>query len=189
MKKTKKSNWIKKIKIRPEKMLIISGLVLLIFASSLKAVNVYKKGLVEAKANQEFFFSGHAAHINIPQIKLNANIKSGGIIDNQWLISDNDVMVLPLTGKPGEGFNTILYAHNQEELFANLKNLSIDDKIFIQNQLGQTFTYNVYFKAVIDPNQVEKIYSNMPNIITLFTCDGGFDQSRLIIRAQLISSQ
>ena len=51
---------------------------------------------------------------------------------------------------------------------------------------GKTYIYKVYSLEYIKPSQIEKIDTNKKNTITLFTCDGWFDEKRLVVKADII---
>lgn len=119
----------------------------------------------------------------IPALSLNANIEKGGIINNKWILSAKNVLYYPLDNKSS---NSLLYAHNRPELFGNLKNLKEGDTIYLTDLYNKTYTYRVYEKEYIKFSNVEKIKTNEENVITLFTCDGIFDQFRLLVRARLV---
>lgn len=123
-------------------------------------------------------------------IAINADIDIpvtvGGFVNDKWILSKNNALFLPTSQMPGEGGNTILYAHKRKGLFATLKELSINDTITVYDLNGKTYTYKIYQKEDIKPDQMEKIQTNKNNTLTLFTCDGWFDENRLVVKASLI---
>ena len=114
--------------------------------------------------------------------KLNKSIVvSASIIDNGvWGLSDDKASWLATSAVPGEG-NVIIYAHNRPGLFGNLGALQIGDEIIL-TQNNKLITYKVRKTLAIKPNQVEAILSPN-NQLTLYTCDGTFDQKRLVVYA------
>ena len=119
---------------------------------------------------------------------INSVITQGGHNNNKWILSDTSVLYLPTSNKPAEGGNTVLYAHNRKNLFGNLKYLKKGDYVIVENEANDTFVYRVYEKEEIKPSQTEKINTNISDTLTLFTCDGAFDQKRLVIKAKLVQS-
>lgn len=117
---------------------------------------------------------------------IDATVTIGGYENGKWILSKNNALFLPTSQMPGEGGNTVLYAHKRKGLFATLKNLSLGDTITLYDLNGKTYTYAVYKTENIKPNQMEKIQTNKNNTITLFTCDGWFDENRLVVKASLI---
>lgn len=124
--------------------------------------------------------------ITIKKIGLESKIIPGGLVNDKWILSDKYVLFLPSSGIPKEGFNTILYAHNKENLFSNLKNLQIGDEISLQDQKGKDYSYKVYLKEEVKAKEVFKLTSDVKNNLTLFTCDGIFDTKRLVVKAKII---
>jgi LPXTG-site transpeptidase (sortase) family protein len=127
--------------------------------------------------------------ISIPVLALEAEIKLGGLSHGRWLTDDKAVLYLPETGRPSEGGNTILYAHNQARLFGNLKKLKTKDQIILEDESGQKFTYEVFSLLTAKPEEIIKLKSTLTNTLTLFTCDGWFDSQRLIVKAKLIPAR
>lgn len=127
--------------------------------------------------------------ITIPSININVQVEEGGIVNRQWILSDKKALYLPTSGRIGEGYNTIFYAHNRENLFGNLRKVKKDDLVLIKDSSGRDFTYKIYSIENIDPRDIKKLYSEEKDIITLFTCDGWFDQERFLVRAKLIKDK
>lgn len=123
--------------------------------------------------------------IVISKINLAVPVAPGGIINGDWILSYDWAQYLPTSGKPGEGFNTIIYAHRLPNLFANLNELSPGDRIEVIDGGGHTFFYKVYATESIDPKETIKLFSPVPNNLTLFTCDGWWDQKRLVVKAKM----
>jgi LPXTG-site transpeptidase (sortase) family protein len=95
-------------------------------------------------------------------------------------------MYLPTSGKLAEGYNTVIYAHKRPGLFGALSQTHWGDLITIFDKDGKPYTYKIFSIESIHPTQVDKLKSDKANTLTLFTCDGVFDQSRLLVKAQLI---
>lgn len=140
-----------------------------------------------ASAQKEIDPFSRPQKITIPSLALAAVIKPGGIVDGQWLAEDRAVLFLPGTGRLAEGYNTVLYGYNRPGLFGDLKKLQSGDKIILEDSLGKSFTYEVYQLKKARPKEVAKLQSDIPNTLTLFTCDGGLEAPRLIVKARLIS--
>ena len=122
--------------------------------------------------------------ISIPSLKIDAVVTEGGIVDGNWILTDESALFLPTSGRLGEGFNTIIYAHKREGLFLNLVNILAGDQIWLEDQTGKSFMYKVFWKEEINPTDVAKLKSDIPDSLTLFTCDGWFDEARLLVRAK-----
>lgn len=151
-----------------------------IFYNSLKTV---QEAPVEVPTGQS------PIGIEIASINLDAKIVQGGFVNGEWILSDDEALYLPTSGKIGEGYNTIIYAHNTTELFGSMKAVSVGDLITITDNEGKDFNYSVFLKENIDPQDLKKLYSDEEDIITLFTCDGWFDQERLLVKARLMAGK
>lgn len=123
--------------------------------------------------------------ILIPKLGINKEVVKGGIREGQWILSDSQVLFLPSSSTPEQGYNTIMYAHKRRGLFGDLSKLSLGDQIIVTDKSNQKYSYTIYFKKVINPDEVEALQTSERNTLTLFTCDGIFDQQRLLIRAKL----
>jgi LPXTG-site transpeptidase (sortase) family protein len=122
-------------------------------------------------------------HISIKSIGVNVGIAPGGYKDGKWILDDNVVLYLPKSDGLGQGGNTILYAHSREKLFGNLKKISVGDVVVLGDANGKIYNYSIYSMEYIKPYQVEKIETNVKGTVTLFTCDGWFDEKRLVVKA------
>lgn len=124
--------------------------------------------------------------ILIPSLNIDAQITEGGFKDGAWILSENSVLFVPTSGGLGEGYNTILYAHRRPGLFQGLGKIKKDDEIFVEDTRGSSFTYRVYSIEMVKATEILKLKSDIKNTLTLFTCDGPFDQFRLIVKASLV---
>lgn len=121
--------------------------------------------------------------INISKSKITVQVRAGGYENGKWILNNNFAFYLPTSWKLGEGGNTILYAHTRDRLFGSLKKTSVGDIIILGDANGKIYNYKVYSIESIKPYQVEKIETNIKDTITLFTCDGWFDEKRLVVKA------
>lgn len=119
--------------------------------------------------------------IIIPTLSLNLPVEPGIVKNDQWTLYDDKISWLATSEPPGSGKNVILYGHNRPLLFGNLDNLQIGEEIVINNS-NEAFTYIVSEKRKVLPEEVDVIISPR-NQLTLYTCDGSFDQRRLVVIA------
>lgn len=122
-------------------------------------------------------------NVRIKSISLEAEVASGGYKDEKWILVNDHALYLPTSSKLGDGGNTILYAHNTDKLFGNLKKTSVGDIIDVNDADGKTYSFSIYSKEYIKANQMGKLATNLKDTITLFTCDGWFDEKRLVVKA------
>ena len=161
-------------------MLIAIGAFLLVRYQSL-SLPLSKSSVVSATAEPLW-----PKWISITKSKITAQVTAGGYKEGKWILDDNFALYLPTSGKLGEGGNTILYAHTRERLFGSLKKTSVGDLIILGDANGKMYNYSVYSIEYIKPYQVEKIETNVRDTITLFTCDGWFDEKRLVVKAKIV---
>ena len=171
-----------------EKLIILG--VLLFLLGTLSHTQIFINSLISQKEHPRKEYAAQSpASISIPSIKLETKVIEGGIVNGNWILSDTDALFLPTSGKIGEGFNTIVYAHNTDKLFGSLRNIKQDDLVILRDRTGKEFKYKVFSIENVDPQDLRKLYSTEKNIISLFTCDGWFDQSRLLVKAKLVATK
>jgi LPXTG-site transpeptidase (sortase) family protein len=122
------------------------------------------------------------ASIVIPTLDLNLPIAPGIVKNNQWTLYDDKISWLATSEPPGSGKNVILYGHNRPLLFGKLTNLQIGEEITVTDNNGMIFTYTVAQRRKVLPEDIDVIISPK-NQLTLYTCDGSFDEKRLIVIA------
>lgn len=141
----------------------------------------------ESRASSSTLLSpSYPSWINIKKSKITALVAAGGYEDGKWILDKDFVLYLPTSSKLGEGGNTILYAHSREKLFGNLKKASVGDIVILGDANGKMYNYSIYSMEYIKPNQIEKINTGIKDTVTLFTCDGWFDEKRLVVKAKIV---
>lgn len=121
--------------------------------------------------------------INIPKIHKNLPIKPATVRGNDWDIFSDSVAWLSTSSVPGEG-NVILYAHDWQSLWADLYLLKPGDIIEVkQNNLWKK--YKVTESRAVGLHDTKSILSGR-NRLTLYTCEGSFDQKRRVVYADPI---
>ncbi len=108
-------------------------------------------------------------------------IQAALIKDNEWDLFTSAIAWLSTSAAPGEG-NVILYGHNWWSLFGDLYKLTPGDTIEVQ----QNNTWKVYIvteSKAIQSTDVDAVFSK-ENQLTLYTCEGSFDQKRRVVYAK-----
>jgi len=118
--------------------------------------------------------------ISIPSVNINLPISPGQIVDNVWTLSDTRISWLSTSEVPGSG-NVILYGHNRTNVLGNLANISVGAEINVKTK-DKVYTYLVSEKRKVTPQDVDSIISPRDQL-TVYTCDGNFDEKRLIVIA------
>lgn len=119
--------------------------------------------------------------VHIPKIKKNLPIQAALVHDNEWDMFDSAVAWLSTSAVPGEG-NVILYAHNWKTLWGDLYKLVPGDEIIV-DQNNNMHTYIVTESRAVKPTDVDVILSE-DDQLTLYTCEGTFDQKRRVVFAK-----
>jgi LPXTG-site transpeptidase (sortase) family protein len=117
----------------------------------------------------------------IPSIHKRLPIQAALVKGNSWDMFDTSVAWLSTSATPGDG-NVILYAHDWPSLWGNLYTIKPGDTVEVeQNTL--VHTYIVTESRAVNPQDVEAILSS-DNQLTMFTCEGTFDQKRRVVYAK-----
>jgi LPXTG-site transpeptidase (sortase) family protein len=118
--------------------------------------------------------------IRIAKINKELPVQAALVHDNQWDLFSNAVAWLSTSAVPTEG-NVILYGHNWRSLLGDLYKLIPGDIIEIQ-QNNSWLKYSVTESRAISPKDVDAILSDQ-NQLTIYTCEGSFDQKRRLVYA------
>lgn len=119
--------------------------------------------------------------VSIPKIHKSLPIKPAHVVGNNWDMFDDAVAWLATSATPGTG-NVILYAHDRASLWQDLYLLKAGDSIEVQ-QGNAWRRYEVTASKTIDPHDIQAILSNN-NQLTMYTCEGSFDQKRRVVYAK-----
>jgi LPXTG-site transpeptidase (sortase) family protein len=84
--------------------------------------------------------------------------------------------------------NVGIFAHARLDAFGNLKKVKPGDSIVVYGKSYRA-EYTVETITKVAPNAVDVFYPVKEPVITLTTCDGFFDEKRLMVRAKLVNIQ
>ena len=119
--------------------------------------------------------------VSIPKIHSQLPIQAAVVNGNSWQLFNNAVAWMATSALPGQG-NVVLYAHDTLPLWGNLYKLQPGDTVEVFQQQVRT-TYVVTETRAVGPNEVSAIVSSS-NQLTMFTCEGYFDQQRRVVYAK-----
>ncbi|MBI4058503.1 sortase [Candidatus Gottesmanbacteria bacterium] len=176
---------------------LVSSIIALVVARMYTVPKVLVKATKEVRANENpiiispitenfvpvLYQKTPPNQLSIPSLDLLLKIAEGRIVNDEWTLYDDRVSWLSTSEEPGRG-NVILYAHNRKLLFGDLGKTAIGDFLQIDHR-GNTYKYEIIDKRKVAPNEVEAILSSEDRL-TLYTCDGAFDQKRLIVIAKRV---
>ena len=173
------------------RLLAVGGVILFIIASSFKAYHYYDQYLLFKTVNSTFSNESTVQkgvkpkRIETSNLSINTAVRVGGFINDKWILTNDSAFFVNTSGKLGEEHNTVIYAHNKPNLFQNLSKLEVGSVIIVTGGDNNKWKFTVTEKFVITPKEVEKLKTQVPNSLTLFTCNGLFDSERLVVRAAL----
>lgn len=119
--------------------------------------------------------------ISVTSLDLNVPVASGVVKGNKWTLFDDKASWLSTSEEPGFG-NVIIYAHNRDNLFGRLRDITAGDEIVLAHQ-GNPHLYIVTKVRKVTPEDVDAVLADRDQL-TLYTCDGAFDQKRLVVIAK-----
>ena len=103
--------------------------------------------------------------------------------DGSWSISEHTASYLAGSGYPTQPGNTIIYGHDSADVFENLKGIQNGELVTLKLVNGDERVYEVIDVANVKPSQMRYLQNTPDEVLTLYTCDGLFDQNRLVVRA------
>lgn len=118
--------------------------------------------------------------IRITTLKKDLPVQAALVRGNDWDMFDDAIAWLSTSAVPGEG-NVILYGHNRTRLFGDLYKLKAGDVVEVE-QNGAWRRYSVTESRAVKANDVDSILSDEDRL-TLYTCEGSFDQKRRVVYA------
>lgn len=121
----------------------------------------------------------------IPTAGIDLPVKRAEIIRGYWEVFPDTAAWGAGSGYPGEAGNQVVFAHAREGLFLPLKDVRIDDKVYIFTKDGW-FDYKITEIKDVYPNQIEVVAPTDDETLTLYTCTGYQDSKRLIVTAKRV---
>ncbi len=121
--------------------------------------------------------------ILIPGQKIDLKIVEAPVIDGYWETSDLYASHGEGSDDPGQNGNMVIFAHAREGLFYNLKNVKVNDQIYVFTN-NKWYSYRISDITLVYPNQVKPILPTKTQELTLYTCTGFADEKRLIVLAK-----
>lgn len=144
----------------------------------------YKTSLKEIAVNTQ------PTAIAVPQLSLSLPVELG-VYNNKnatWSISDKAAYYAQPTSRlTNTGGQTVLYAHNKNNLFGKIKQLNPGGIVVITDDKNQQWIYTLQSSKKVSPANTEVMYETpaSPKLV-LITCDGLFDEYRKLLYFDLI---
>ena len=188
-------------------MEILILVLLTLFSSFLfntKPVQKKVELVMETRAFRKYLTPTYFKPVKIYTDQINAKVQEVGAEEDGTLsVPSNwqDAGWYTNSAKSGEIGNVIIDGHYDTNTgspgaFWNLKNLKVNDKVFVVDEIGKEYIYKVttsYYVDVKDPDRSEVFGDSKVPTVTLITCGGvwlpGMStySKRLVVKAELIS--
>jgi LPXTG-site transpeptidase (sortase) family protein len=102
-----------------------------------------------------------------------------------YSFSDSQAIFIDTSQKIGEG-NSIIYAHNWNNLFGKLGKVKMGDIVSVFLTDGREVKYKINQKHLVSPQTLGILKPTADSQLTLFTCIGFLDKDRLVVVAKQI---
>lgn len=163
---------------------VLSALSLLIFPIHLPTQKINNNNPI--KINESLYKNQTTQNLPVrillPNENIDINVTPSKIINGYWELSENTASYGEGSGIPGQNGNTVIFAHAREGLFYNLKDVQVNDIIYVFTK-NSWYRYKVNKITSVYPNQTEVIAPTKNQTLTLYTCTGFSDEKRLVITA------
>ena len=126
--------------------------------------------------------ANNPVRILIPNAAIDLKVIDAQIVNGYWELSDTTASYGLGSGHPGEKNNTVIFAHARVGLFYNLKDVKVNDTVYVFTK-DKWYRYKVNKIDAVYPNQTEVIKPTKTQVLTLYTCTGFYDEKRLIVTA------
>lgn len=124
--------------------------------------------------------------IVVPSIGISDRVVEAPLINGYWQTSDSSASHGIGSANPGEGHgNIVIFAHERVGLFLFLSKIKLGDRIYIQTKRSW-HTYRVVKTSIVSPTDTTIIQPTKKETLTLYTCNGFFDENRFVVQADAL---
>lgn len=125
--------------------------------------------------------------IEIKNVMPPVHLIAGQITNGQWDLTDSQGLYLSSSAPIGSAGNTVMYGHNTNQVFGKLLNAHLADVIIVTTSEKRMYKYKISKIKTVMPDAIEILNPTSDSRLTIFTCNGFFDSTRLVIIAKKIS--
>ncbi len=133
-----------------------------------------------------FEFNLPPKKIIIPSVDISLPVFTAKIAFNTWEVRKDGASFGESTAYPGNNGNTVIFSHAIPSLFGNLDQVKKGDSIHLFTDYDW-LVYRVTEIKVVDPENIEVLFSDGGHTLTLYTCTGPNDEKRLVVKASLVT--
>ena len=129
----------------------------------------------------------YPVRIIIPTVRIDLYVEESEISDGTWELSETKASFGKGSSYLDEMLgNSVIFAHARRGLFAPLKDVKINDPIVIVGT-ENIYVYRIAQVEKVKPEEKEKVKSLGDTNLTVFTCDGVYDEYRLVVKAKRVN--
>jgi LPXTG-site transpeptidase (sortase) family protein len=123
--------------------------------------------------------------ITISSLGINLPVYQSHIVNNVWQTTYYGASYLTSSPIPGNTGNSIIYAHDFRNLFGNLVNAKVGEKVVITYPDHTKKTFVIEYTSVVSPDESSILAPSKDKRITMYTCTGFLDSRRFVAVAVL----
>lgn len=123
--------------------------------------------------------------IIIPSVSIDLPVLTSPVIQGYWKVYPDKAGFGDGSSFPGLKGNTVIFAHARIGLFLGLKNVKLNDTVYVLTK-NEWMSYKVRDIKTVFPDNLNVIAPTPDETLTLFTCSGFADSTRLIVTAKRI---
>ena len=125
--------------------------------------------------------SGQPNRIIVPSLAINLSVLDGAYNSGNgtWTLSGGAAhYALPSTLPNNTSGNTLIYGHNNKQVFSTLRKVAAGAEAYIETQNGYRFVYKFTNSEAVKPSDTSIfLYKGAPRL-TMQTCSGVYMQNR-----------
>lgn len=125
--------------------------------------------------------------VTINAVGIDLPIYETGMKGNEPATIENGASYFNQSPLPGEKGNSIIYAHNWNNLFGPLVSVKPGDEVNVTYADGSTKKFEIEYVSVVAPSESTIVAPSKDVRITLYTCTGFLDSKRFVAVAVLKS--
>ncbi len=170
------------------KFLSIFFLIIGLFSLALGASELYLRENPNRLAFDNYSYASESTvdsknvpvRITIDALSIDAPISPVVVENNNWPVTGNAASYLTTSPVPGDEGNSIIYAHNWKNLFANLVEAQTGEEVVITFADGSRNTFVISSTSIVTPDTSSILAKSDDTRITLYTCTGFLDTNRFV---------
>lgn len=122
--------------------------------------------------------------ISIPDVRINLPLYPSRIINDVWETTTEGASYLVSSPIPGAKGNSIVYAHDWNNLFGNLLYVEPGIKVIVEYSDGSKSEFIIESTKVVAYNDASVLNDTDEPVLTLYTCTGFLDSQRFVAVAK-----